>query len=398
MAKIINANNLTKIYGEKETSVTALDDINIEFRENEFTAIMGPSGSGKSTLLHCLAGLDRPTSGKIFLKGNDIATLNDKELTKIRRDSFGFIFQAFNLIPTLTAEENITLPASIAGRKPDMDWVKEVVETVDIADRLSHRPNELSGGQQQRVAAARAMATKPEVIFADEPSGNLDSKSSRELLTFMKSVVEELNQTIVMVTHDPFAASFAGRVVMLKDGRIASDLGNDIATLNDKELTKIRRDSFGFIFQAFNLIPTLTAEENITLPASIAGRKPDMDWVKEVVETVDIADRLSHRPNELSGGQQQRVAAARAMATKPEVIFADEPSGNLDSKSSRELLTFMKSVVEELNQTIVMVTHDPFAASFAGRVVMLKDGRIASDLEKPTQEEIVAEVTALTNA
>ncbi|MBT4679897.1 MAG: ABC transporter ATP-binding protein, partial [Flavobacterium sp.] len=157
MAKIIEANNLTKIYGEKETSVTALDDINIEFRENEFTAIMGPSGSGKSTLLHCLAGLDRPSSGKIFLKGNDIATLNDKELTKIRRDSFGFIFQAFNLIPTLTAEENITLPASIAGRQPDMEWVKEVVETVDIADRLSHRPNELSGGQQQRVAAARAM-------------------------------------------------------------------------------------------------------------------------------------------------------------------------------------------------------------------------------------------------
>jgi len=176
MTKIIEANSLTKIYGEKETSVTALDDINIEFRENEFTAIMGPSGSGKSTLLHCIAGLDRPTSGKIFLKGNDIATLNDKELTKIRRDSFGFIFQAFNLIPTLTAQENITLPASIAGREPDMEWVKEVVETVDIADRLTHRPNELSGGQQQRVAAARAMATKPEVIFADEPSGNLDSK------------------------------------------------------------------------------------------------------------------------------------------------------------------------------------------------------------------------------
>jgi putative ABC transport system ATP-binding protein len=226
MTKIIEANSLTKIYGEKETSVTALDDINIEFKENEFTAIMGPSGSGKSTLLHCLAGLDRPTSGKIFLKGNDIATLNDKELTKIRRDSFGFIFQAFNLIPTLTAQENITLPASIAGREPDMEWVKEVVETVDIADRLTHRPNELSGGQQQRVAAARAMATKPEVIFADEPSGNLDSKSSRELLTFMKSVVENLNQTIVMVTHDPYAASFAGRVVMLKDGRIASDLEN----------------------------------------------------------------------------------------------------------------------------------------------------------------------------
>ena len=224
MNVIISANNLTKTYGEKETSVTALDNININFNEMQFTAIMGPSGSGKSTLLHCLAGLDRPSSGQIYLKDSDISTLNDKQLTKIRRDSFGFVFQAFNLIPTLTAEENITLPASIAGKKPDMDWVKKVVETVDISDRLTHRPNELSGGQQQRVAAARAMATKPEVIFADEPSGNLDSKSSKELLVFMKSVVEELNQTIIMVTHDPYAASFANRVVMLKDGKIASDL------------------------------------------------------------------------------------------------------------------------------------------------------------------------------
>ena len=224
MEKIIHSINLTKVYGEKETSVTALDNITIEFIENQFTAIMGPSGSGKSTLLHCLAGLDRPTTGQIFLKDQDISTLNDKQLTKIRRDSFGFVFQAFNLIPTLTAEENISLPASIAGRKPDTEWVKQVVETVDIGDRLTHRPNELSGGQQQRVAAARAMATKPEVIFADEPSGNLDSKSSKQLLVFMKSVVEELNQTIIMVTHDPYAASFANRVVMLKDGRIASDL------------------------------------------------------------------------------------------------------------------------------------------------------------------------------
>ncbi|MDA9646050.1 ABC transporter ATP-binding protein [Acidimicrobiia bacterium] len=224
MNTIIKAKNLSKIYGEKETSVKALDNIDVEFKENQFTAIMGPSGSGKSTLLHCLAGLDRATSGKILLKGQDLSTLNDKQLTKIRRDSFGFIFQAFNLIPTLTAEENITLPASIAGRKPDMEWVENVVKTVGIDDRLTHRPNELSGGQQQRVAAARAMATKPEVIFADEPSGNLDSKSSRELLTFMKSFVEELDQTIIMVTHDPFAASFAGRVIMLKDGEIASDL------------------------------------------------------------------------------------------------------------------------------------------------------------------------------
>ena len=226
MNKLIETIDLTKIYGEKETSVTALNSINTGFNENQFTAIMGPSGSGKSTLLHCLAGLDKVTSGSILINGVDLASLNDKELTKMRRDSFGFVFQAFNLIPTLTAEENITLPSSIAGRKPEEEWVKQVIETMDIGDRLKHRPNELSGGQQQRVAAARAMASKPEVIFADEPSGNLDSKSSKELLVFMKSIVEELNQTIVMVTHDPYAASFAERVIMLKDGEIANDLDN----------------------------------------------------------------------------------------------------------------------------------------------------------------------------
>ena len=226
MNKLIETIDLTKIYGEKETSVTALNSINTAFNENQFTAIMGPSGSGKSTLLHCLAGLDKVTGGSILINGVDLASLNDKELTKIRRDSFGFVFQAFNLIPTLTAEENITLPSSIAGKKPEEEWVKQVIEAMDIGDRLGHRPNELSGGQQQRVAAARAMASKPEVIFADEPSGNLDSKSSKELLVFMKSIVDDLNQTIVMVTHDPYAASFAERVIMLKDGEIANDLDN----------------------------------------------------------------------------------------------------------------------------------------------------------------------------
>ena len=226
MNKLIETIDLTKIYGEKETSVTALNSINTAFNENQFTAIMGPSGSGKSTLLHCLAGLDKVTGGSILINGVDLASLNDKELTKMRRDSFGFVFQAFNLIPTLTAEENITLPSSIAGKKPEEEWVKQVIEAMDIGDRLGHRPNELSGGQQQRVAAARAMASKPEVIFADEPSGNLDSKSSKELLVFMKSIVDDLNQTIVMVTHDPYAASFAERVIMLKDGQIANDLDN----------------------------------------------------------------------------------------------------------------------------------------------------------------------------
>ena len=224
MNKLIETIDLTKVYGEKETSVIALNSITTAFNENQFTAIMGPSGSGKSTLLHCLAGLDKVTSGSILINGIDLASLNDKELTKMRRDSFGFVFQAFNLIPTLTAEENITLPSSIAGRKPEDEWVEQVIEAMDIGDRLGHRPNELSGGQQQRVAAARAMASKPEVIFADEPSGNLDSKSSKELLVFMKSIVEDLNQTIVMVTHDPYAASYAQRVIMLKDGEIANDL------------------------------------------------------------------------------------------------------------------------------------------------------------------------------
>ena len=226
MSKLIETVDLTKVYGEKETAVTALNSINTTFNQNQFTAIMGPSGSGKSTLLHCLAGLDKVSSGSILIKGVDLASLNDKQLTKMRRDSFGFIFQAFNLIPTLTAEENITLPSSVAGKKPEQDWVEKIINTMDIGDRLTHRPNELSGGQQQRVAAARAMASKPEVIFADEPSGNLDSKSSKELLVFMKSIVSELNQTIVMVTHDPYAASFAERVIMLKDGEIANDLDN----------------------------------------------------------------------------------------------------------------------------------------------------------------------------
>ena len=226
MNKLIETIDLTKVYGEKETSVTALNSITTAFNENQFTAIMGPSGSGKSTLLHCLAGLDKVTSGSILINGIDLASLNDKELTKMRRDSFGFVFQAFNLIPTLTAEENITLPSSIAGRKPEDDWVEQVINAMDIGDRLGHRPNELSGGQQQRVAAARAMASNPEVIFADEPSGHLDSKASKELLVFMKSIVEDLNQTIVMVTHDPYAASYAQRVIMLKDGEIANDLDN----------------------------------------------------------------------------------------------------------------------------------------------------------------------------
>jgi putative ABC transport system ATP-binding protein len=214
----------TKIYGKGEAEVRALDGVSVDFAGGRFTAIMGPSGSGKSTLMHALAGLDTLTSGAVFVGDTELGRLSDKKLTKLRRDRVGFIFQAYNLIPTLTAAENITLPMKLAGHRPDKTWLDTVVETVGLRSRLSHRPSELSGGQQQRVAVARALASRPEIIFADEPTGNLDSRTGAEILNFMRQAVRELGQTIVMVTHDPVAASYADRAVFLADGRIVDDL------------------------------------------------------------------------------------------------------------------------------------------------------------------------------
>ena len=216
--------NGVKIYGEGDAAVHALAGLSVEFPQGRFTAIMGPSGSGKSTLLHCVAGLDDLTGGSVFIGDVELGSLNDRELTLLRREKVGFIFQAFNLIPTLNAAENITLPLDIASRKPDAAWYEQVVETVGLGDRLTHRPTELSGGQQQRVAAARALVSRPEIIFADEPSGNLDSHSAAELLGFMEQAVKELGQTIVMVTHDPVAASHADRIVFLADGQVVGGL------------------------------------------------------------------------------------------------------------------------------------------------------------------------------
>ncbi len=213
-----------KVYGSGHTEVRALDGVTVAFPKGEFSAIMGPSGSGKSTLLHVMAGLDSLTEGRTFIGDVDLTTLSEKKRTLLRRDSVGFVFQAYNLIPTLTARENILLPLSIAGAKPDDRWYRQVIEALGIEDRLRHRPSELSGGQQQRVAAARALASRPEIVFADEPSGNLDSKSGAELLRFMRHAVAEFGQTIVMVTHDPSAASYADRVIFLKDGRIVDEL------------------------------------------------------------------------------------------------------------------------------------------------------------------------------
>jgi len=213
-----------KVYGRGQTEVRALDGVNVEFPTAEFTAIMGPSGSGKSTLLHCSAGLDTLTSGHAYIGESDLSTLSDRELTVLRREQVGFIFQAFNLVSTLTARENMVLPLRLAGRSGDAEWVDEVVGILGLGDRLEHRPAELSGGQQQRVAVGRALATKPRIIFADEPTGNLDSRASTEVLTFMRRAVDEIEQTIVMVTHDPRAASYADRVVFLADGRIVDEL------------------------------------------------------------------------------------------------------------------------------------------------------------------------------
>jgi putative ABC transport system ATP-binding protein len=220
-ASVIDA---TKVYGKGATEVRALDGVTLDFPSGQFSAIMGPSGSGKSTLMHCVAGLDTLTSGQVRVGGIELTRLDDKRLTLLRRDRIGFVFQAYNLVPTLTALENITLPATLAGRKPDKGWLDTVIGTVGLGDRLAHRPSELSGGQQQRVAVARALAARPEIVFADEPTGNLDSHASAEILAFLRQAARELGQTVVMVTHDPVAASYAGRVVFLNDGRIVDEL------------------------------------------------------------------------------------------------------------------------------------------------------------------------------
>jgi putative ABC transport system ATP-binding protein len=223
--------NATKVYGSGETEVRALDDVSIDFARGRFTAIMGPSGSGKSTLMHCIAGLDLLTSGQVVIGDVDLSRLSEKQLTTLRRDTIGFVFQAFNLVPTLTAAENITLPMDLAGRKVDEAWFDTVVDTVNLRDRLSHRPSELSGGQQQRVAVARALASQPQIVFADEPTGNLDSRSGGEILQFMRTAVDDFGQSIVMVTHDPVAAAYADRVVFLADGRVVDDLSDPTADL-----------------------------------------------------------------------------------------------------------------------------------------------------------------------
>jgi len=236
----VAATDLVKVYGFGPTAVRALDGVSAEFASGEFHAIMGPSGSGKSTLMHCVAGLDAATSGSVRIGDRELTGLSDKALTRLRRTSVGFVFQSFNLLPTLTAEQNILLPLELAGARPDPDWWDTVIAATGLADRLSHRPAEMSGGQQQRVACARALITKPDVVFADEPTGNLDSRAGAEVLGFLRSCVSKLDQTVIMVTHDPAAASYAGRVLFLADGQVAGEL---LDPTPDTVLDHLRRTS-----------------------------------------------------------------------------------------------------------------------------------------------------------
>jgi len=219
-----STNSATKVYGSGDEAVYALRDVSVDFYEGQFTAIMGPSGSGKSTLMHCIAGLDELSSGSAIIDGIDLSTMKDKELTELRREKIGFVFQSFNLVPTLTANENIRLPLMLGNDKGNEAWIQKVIDTVHLQDRLTHRPSELSGGQQQRVAVARALASQPRIIFADEPTGNLDSITGAEILTFMRKAVDDLGQTIVMVTHDPVAAAYADRIIFLADGRVVNEM------------------------------------------------------------------------------------------------------------------------------------------------------------------------------
>jgi putative ABC transport system ATP-binding protein len=235
---IVSAIDIRRVYGEGEAAVNALDGVTVSFERGRFSAIMGPSGSGKSTLMHVLAGLDRPTSGAVIVDGDELNALDDAGLTRLRRDKLGFIFQFFNLLPVLSAEENITLPLSIAGRKPDQEWLDTLIKAVGLEDRLTHRPSELSGGQQQRVAVARALISRPAVVFADEPTGNLDTKSSEEVLDMLRQAVDDFGQTVVMVTHDPEAAAHADRLVILRDGQVV----HDVAAGSAEQVIELMKD------------------------------------------------------------------------------------------------------------------------------------------------------------
>ena len=304
--EVLQAKNLRKIYGSGNNAVHALDGVDLSVKKGEFVAIVGTSGSGKSTLLHMLGGLDRPTSGTVMVDGQDIFSLKEEALTIFRRRKIGFVFQAYNLVPVLNVYENIVLPIALDGGKVNKAFVQQIGQTLGLSDRLDALPNQLSGGQQQRVAIARALAAAPAIILADEPTGNLDSKTSQDVLSLLK------------------------------------------------------------------------VYENIVLPIELDGGKVNKDFVEQIVQTLGLEKKLDALPNQLSGGQQQRVAIARALAAAPAIILADEPTGNLDSKTSQDVLSLLKVTSQKFAQTIVMITHNEEIAQMADRIIRIEDGRIVS--------------------
>lgn len=460
---ILQACDLKKTYGTGEACVHALDGVSLNVEKGEFVAIVGTSGSGKSTLLHMLGGLDRPSSGKVFVDGKDIFSLKDEELTIFRRRKIGFVFQAYNLVPVLNVYENIVLPIELDGGKVDKEFVKKITETLGLDQRLDALPNQLSGGQQQRVAIARALAAEPAIILADEPTGNLDGRTSQDVLGLLKVTSQKFSQTIVMITHNEEIAQLADRIIRIEDGHIVemekskkilkvenlkkayystSRTGESITypVLNnvsfeieegefvgimgrsgcgkttllkavgmldkpddgtiyykDKdtkdiyraELARLRRTEIAFVFQDYYLMDSLSIKENIMLPLILdeADVQESKKKCEEMAEKFAITDLLDKKPYELSGGEKQRTAICRALIYNPDLILADEPTGNLDSASSEVVIHTLEEINKKMGKTILLVTHDPIIASSCDRIIFLKDGKVKEDLKRTGDKE-----------
>ena len=460
----LSCRGIEKIYNPGTLLEThALVKSDLDLRAGRFYAIVGRSGSGKSTLMHILGGLDRPTSGQVIIDNCSLFDMSDSELATLRRKKIGFVFQAFNLLSEHTVYENIVMPLTLDHEKPDREHLSKIVKALGIDDKLSRYPSQLSGGEQQRVAIARALVTKPTIVRADEPTGNLDPKTGDEVLRLLKELSAELRQTVILVTHDMQIAALADRIIKLDAGHIEYDAqeeeeedawvqergepedvlvcmelsktynkgrtnevqalkscsfsvrrgeycaiigrsGSGKSTLmhllgaldkptsgtvmlenkslfeqSESELSRIRRERIGFVFQSCNLLPEHTVYENITMPLDIVSTPVDSDYIDRLVHTLKIDAKLMSYPSELSGGEQQRVAIARALAAKPAIVLADEPTGNLDPKTGDEVIRLLRDLAHRFNQTIMIVTHDTDIASQADRRIKLDSGVMTAE-------------------
>ena len=355
---VLQTIDLKKYYGTEPNITRALDGVNFSVEDGEFVAVVGTSGSGKSTLLHMMGGLDTPTSGTVIVRGEELAKKNDEQLTIFRRRNIGFIFQNYNLVPILNVYENIVLPVELDGDTVDQKFLDEIVHLLGLEDKLKNMPNNLSGGQQQRVAIARALITKPAIVLADEPTGNLDSKTSAEVLGLIKRTSAEFRQTVVMIPALLALQTFLCQLLCNGAGII------------------LKRPCHSLPPPYSTIFPILNVYENIVLPVELDGDTVDQKILDEIVHLLGLEDKLKNMPNNLSGGQQQRVAIARALITKPAIVLADEPTGNLDSKTSAEVLGLIKRTSAEFRQTVVMITHNDDIARLADRIVRIEDGRI----------------------